>query len=63
MPERGAPLKWMAEGLSGPRSVGKQRKPEGRTEGAWRKPMLRGHMGLEGLDTDHTHRGISDAVT
>lgn len=25
--------------------------------------MLRGHMGLEGLDTDHTHRGISDAVT
>ena len=63
MPERGSPLKLMAEGVSGPRSVGKWRKPEGRTEGAWRKAKFRGHMGLEGLETDHTRQGISDAVT
>lgn len=41
-------MKLMVEGLSGARSVGKQRKPEGRTEGAWSKAKLKGHMGLEG---------------
>lgn len=63
VPESGAPLKLMVEGLSGPRSVGRRRKPEGRTEGAWRKAEFRGHMGLQGLETGHTHQGISDAVT
>ena len=41
-------MKVMVEGLSGARSVGKWRRPERRTEGAWRKAKLKGHMGLEG---------------